>query len=264
MDIVIILLVGFIAGIVTGLIGASGVMIVVPALVALGYDTPDAIGASLFINIIAALVAALAYYKNKNINLKQGLWITIGSVIGAQLGSYLTKFIPEIGLGKAFSVFLLLSAFMFIYRGIKDIKYDKKFIDKNKEEYKNNYLLKIFRSNVIVSGLILGFIIGIICGVLGAGGGVMILLILVFVMQYPLHIGIGTSNLIMAFTAGSGAIGHAFTSNLPMKPSIIGSIGTVFGCVLAAKFANKINEKVLSIIVGIIFTILSIVMLIIL
>ncbi|HNQ20054.1 MAG TPA: TSUP family transporter, partial [Bacteroidales bacterium] len=72
MDIVIILLVGFIAGIVTGLIGASGVMIVVPALVALGYDTPDAIGASLFINIIAALVAALAYYKNKNINLKQG------------------------------------------------------------------------------------------------------------------------------------------------------------------------------------------------
>lgn len=260
MDIVIILLVGFIAGI----IGASGVMIVVPALVALGYNTPDAIGASLFINIIAALVAAFTYYKNKNINLKQGLWITIGSVVGAQLGSYLTKFIPEMGLGKAFSVFLLLSAFMFIYRGIKNIKYDKNFIDKNKEEYRNNFLLKFLRSNIIASGLILGFIIGILCGVLGAGGGVMILLILVFIMEYPLHMGIGTSNLIMAFTAGSGAIGHAFTSNLPMKPSIIGSIGTVIGCVLAAKFANKINEKLLSIIVGIIFTILSIVMIIVL
>ncbi|MDD3756318.1 MAG: hypothetical protein WC245_06340 [Bacteroidales bacterium] len=58
MEILIILIVSFIAGIVTGLIGASGVMIVVPALVALGYNTADAIGASLFINVMAALVAA--------------------------------------------------------------------------------------------------------------------------------------------------------------------------------------------------------------
>ena len=224
MEILIILIVSFIAGIVTGLIGASGVMIVVPALVALGYNTADAIGASLFINVMAALVAAWTYYKNKNINLKQGIWITIGSVIGAQLGSFLSKFIPDIGLGKAFSVFLLLSALIFIIRGIKDIKYGDDFFDKSAN--KSNFIIKFLKSNVTLTGLILGFFVGILCGILGAGGGVMILLILVFIMQYPLHIGIGTSNLIMAFTAASGTIGHALTANLPLKPSLIGSVGS--------------------------------------
>jgi len=54
----LVLFIGCIAGIVTGLIGASGVMVVVPAFVMLGYATSEAIGASLFIDTIASLVVA--------------------------------------------------------------------------------------------------------------------------------------------------------------------------------------------------------------
>jgi len=121
-------------------------------------------------------------------------------------------------------------------------------------------ILKFLRSNVIISGLLLGFLVGIISGLLGAGGGVMILLILVFVMQYNMHEGIGTSTLIMAFTAASGAIGHALSSNLPLKAAILGAIGTLIGGRIAAKFANKVNEKALSKIVGGVFAALAIMM----
>jgi len=116
------------------------------------------------------------------------------------------------------------------------------------------------RANVVVSGLLLGFLVGVVSGLLGAGGGVMILLILVFVMQYTMHEGIGTSTLIMAFTAASGTIGHAITSHLPLKAAIFGAIGTLVGGRLAATFANKVDDKVLSKVVGGIFAVLAVVM----
>ncbi len=195
--------------------------------------------------------------------MKEGIWITIGSVAGAQVGSFISPHIPDIGLNRTFSVFLLLSAIMFFIRSQKKVT-SNTFLEKNESNpHHTNGIRAFMRSHTTITGLILGFLIGIICGILGAGGGVMILLILVFVMQFPLHKGIGTSTLIMAFTAASGAIGHALTADLPLMPSILGSIGTIIGGYGAAKFANnKVNEKVLGKLVSCFFVLLGIIMLI--
>lgn len=255
----LILLTGCAAGIITGLIGASGVMVVVPILVMLGYAAPDAIGASLFIDTIASLVVAWTYYQNKHINLSQGIWIVIGSVGGAQIGSLLSPSIPDITLSGGFSIFLLISAVIFWFKGAKTAL---PVSDNSDTDPQESGILKLLRSNVIISGLLLGLLVGVISGLLGAGGGVMILLILVFVMQYNMHEGIGTSTLIMAFTAASGTIGHAVTSNLPLKAAVYGAIGTLIGGRFAAMFANKVNEETLSKVVGGVFAVLSVLMII--
>lgn len=262
MEYFLILLIGYIAGTITGLIGASGVMVVVPALVLLGYSSAESIGASLFIDVVASLVVSWTYHQHKNLELKQGIWITIGSVIGAQVGSFLSPHIPDISLNRIFSVFLLLTAAMFITRSHKKVALDIPTTSSKNNNHHFHGILNFLRSHATASGLFLGFLVGIICGLLGAGGGVMILFILVFVMQYPLHKGIGTSTFIMAFTAASGAIGHALTADLPLMPSLIGAIGTVIGGFFSAKFAHKVNEKVLSKVVGCFFALLGIAMII--
>ena len=257
MEYVLVFFTGCIAGIVTGLIGASGVMVIVPVLTMLGYTASDAIGASLFIDTIASLVVAWTYYQNKNLNLKQGLWITIGSVGGAQIGSLISPLIPDVGLSGAFSMFLVITAVIFWFRGVQGREPD---LNGNDAVPQQSRILKLLRSNVIVSGLLLGILVGVISGLLGAGGGVMILIILVFVMRYSMHEGIGTSTLIMAFTAASGTIGHAISSNLPLKTAIYGAIGTLIGGRFAARFANKVNEKVLSKVIGTVFGALAVMM----
>jgi len=255
----LIVLVGLIAGVVTGLIGASGVMVIVPGLVMLGYGAADAIGASLFADTMASLVVSWTYYKAGNLNLKQGWWIALGSIAGAQLGSFISPHISEGGLGSSFGIFLLLTAVIFLIRGYRKVP----AIPNADEQSQNqpNAFVRLLRRNVVVSGLILGFLVGIISGLLGAGGGVMILLILVFLLEYSMHEGVGTSTFIMAFTAASGAIGHAFTGNLPLEAAVLSGLGTVIGGRLAARFANRVNEKVLSYIVGAIFGILGVTML---
>lgn len=252
--------IGLVAGIVTGLIGASGVMVIVPGLILLGYSAGDAIGASLFADTIASLVVSWTYYKAGNLNLKQGWWITVGSVIGAQIGSIVSPSIPDAGLGSSFGIFLFLTAAVFWMRGVKNSKLPND--EEAPQSRTENKVLKLLRKNPIASSIGLGMLVGIVSGLLGAGGGVMILLILVFVLDYRMHEGVGTSTFIMAFTAASGAIGHAMTGNLPIKAALCSAAGTVIGGRMAARYANRVNEATLSKVVGSVFCALGIMMLI--
>jgi len=202
---------------------------------------------------------AWTYSKYGNLNLKQGWLIALGSILGAQLGSFISPHLPEIGVGSSFGILLLVSAVMFWKKGSRSIGIKSE--DKTISNDEVGGVLNVLRNNPKISGTVLGMLVGVISGILGAGGGVMILLILVFVMGYKMHEGIGTSTLIMAFTAASGALGHAFTGNLPIDIAIPSAIGTVIGGRLTAGFANKTNEAILGKIVGIIFAVLGALML---
>jgi len=73
---------------VVGLTGASGVVVVVPLLtVLMGFSMHAAIGTSLFVDVITPLFVAWSYYKNGNVDIKSGLWLALGAIVGAQVGS---------------------------------------------------------------------------------------------------------------------------------------------------------------------------------
>ncbi|MFW6230241.1 MAG: TSUP family transporter, partial [Halanaerobium sp.] len=81
LEILIILTAGFGAGVVTGLVGASAVVIVTPFLVTfLGYDPYSAIGISLATDVVASSVSAFTYKKHGNINIRGGLLIAVSAV----------------------------------------------------------------------------------------------------------------------------------------------------------------------------------------
>jgi len=128
--------------------------------------------------------------------------------LGAQVGSYISPHIAESSLGGSFGIFLIITAVIFALRGLGTVIPVSGQPTEAKRE--PNKLLKLLRKNVVLSSLVLGFLVGIISGLLGAGGGVMILLILVFLLEYSMHEGVGTSTFIMAFTAASGAIGMLY------------------------------------------------------
>ena len=87
--------IGVVTGGITSLIGASGVMIIVPILTMFfKVSVHTAIGTSLFVDVIASLTVSYSYYKNGNIELKSGIWIALTSIIGAQLGA---SFASKIG-----------------------------------------------------------------------------------------------------------------------------------------------------------------------
>ena len=232
-EIIVILLIGLGAGVVVGIMGASGSLIVVPGLkLFLDFRTQTALGTSLLVNVIAALVAAYVFYRNRNIYIKPALWIAAGTVAGAQVGSLFADMIPESGMSNMFGIFLIPFGISVWRRGIRGGV-------RLPEAQSGNALPSVRTWRVRLLAVSLGLFVGLMGGLFASGGGIMILLILVFVLRYPLHLAVGTSILIMAVNASSGTLGYALRGNIDFHAALIASVPTVLAGGLGARVANR-------------------------
>jgi hypothetical protein len=247
---IISVLAGWGAGAVTGIIGASAAAVIVPVLITfLDIPTFEAIGISLATDVVASLVAANTYRRNGNIDLKSGLQMAISAIVGAIIGTWISSYVPSAGLGGFTGVAILLIGINFIRKPLHQR------IQTIQEKHKNDPNI----SNVkrITSSILWGLLIGFIAGFVGAGGGVMILLILTLVLRYKIHVAVGTSVLIMAFTALSGAVSHALYAPIPWDLLAFAVVGGAVGSKMAATFANNVSEEKLSKIAGVAFILLG-------
>lgn len=251
-EFLIILLAGLGAGIATGLVGASAVVIAAPILIAfLGYTPYQAIGISLATDVLASLVAANNYNSRRNLDLKKALIIAVFAMIGAFTASVLSVDIPSTFLAIITGLVISITGITFITAPVS--KRTKQF-----NKYVNVSFLKKHKTFSLV---LFGLLIGIICGLFGAGGGVTILLFLLFIFDMQIHKAIGTSVLIMAFTALSGAIGH-FLHAFPWQAVIIGSVGGAIGAYFASRYSNMAADKKLGKILGVVFFIMGLILII--
>ena len=113
-----------------------------------------------------------------------------------------------------------------------------------------------------IQSVICGMLIGFICGFIGAGGGMMMLLILTSVLGYELKTAVGTSVFIMTFTAFTGAVSHFAIGGMPdLTVFVLCIVFTLIWARIAAVFANKATPKTLNRVTGVILVILGIVVL---
>lgn len=255
LNLIIMIIFGITAGVSTGLTGASGVLIIVPLIdIFLDYSIHMCIGISLIVDVVAPLAIAMIYSKYGNIDLRSGGWLAFGSIIGAQVGAILVTGIPSMGLGNLYGFVLIIMGFIMWRRGAHETQLD---------EDRNNYIDFNKNWHRIITVLLLGLLVGLMTGVLGAGGGLIFLVILVFVLQFPIHEAVGTSSMIMAITAFSGTLGYAFQGNIDFTAGlIIGLSATIVGSI-SAGFANRLDETMLNKIISLVFGVLGVVMILI-
>src|SRR5450755_1611226 len=110
--IALLVIVGLLAGMLSGLVGLGGGVIIVPALVfLLGFSQHQAQGTSLGILLLpAGIFAVINYYKQGYIDLKVVLILFIGFVIGGYLGSKISLSLSETAVKKIFAVVLVIIA----------------------------------------------------------------------------------------------------------------------------------------------------------
>ena len=110
----------------------------------------------------------------------------------------------------------------------------------------------------VIQSVVCGVVIGFICGFVGAGGGMMMLLILTSVLGYELKTAVGTSVFIMTFTAFTGAVSHCTIGGMPdIICLVLCIIFTLIWAEIAARFANKAAPITLNRVTGAVLVILG-------
>lgn len=247
-SIIICFLAGAGAGIGTGFAGMSAAAIIGPMLTTfLGVPAYQAIGVGLASDVLASSISAWTYHKNKNLDVKNSLPLLISVLVMTVVGSFVASLLPERAMSNT-------TQFAMIFIGLRFLL---KPVTTTREQMEQMEAKERFRKAVLG-----GTMVGFICGFVGAGGGMMLLFVLTSFLGYAMHMAVGTSVFIMAFTAFTGSVSHVVIGGMPDQfLLILCIIFTLIWARIAAKLANKASAVTLNRIVGVVMIVTSVVIL---
>ena len=246
--VLVCLLAGLGAGLGTGFAGMSAAAVISPMLITfLGMEPYEAVGIALASDVLASAASAWTYGKNKNLDIRNGLLMMAAVLAFTVVGSYVASLVPGRTMGSFSVLMTMLLGIKFIIRPVMTTREAMQNVSKKKR---------------MVQSIVCGAFIGMICGFVGAGGGMMMLLILTSVMGYELKTAVGTSVFIMAFTALTGAVSHFTIGGLPDGWTLALCMAfTLLFAQIAAKIANKSKPETLNRVVGVVLVVLGVVIL---
>ncbi|MEQ2455903.1 sulfite exporter TauE/SafE family protein [Flavonifractor hominis] len=247
LEVLICFLAGAGAGLGTGFAGMSAATVISPMLITfLGLPAYDAIGIALASDVLASAASARTYAKSGAIDLKNGLVMMCGVLCMTMVGSWLSTMVPNRTLGGFSVIMTLVLGLKFLLLPVKSGQ---------------RTLQGGSRWQRILKGALGGACIGLICGFFGAGGGMMMLMVLTVVLGYELKTAVGTSVFVMTFSALTGAVSH-FALGAPPRLDllVLCVIFTLLWAQIAAHIATRASSRMLNRLTGVILTVLGVIL----
>ena len=245
---IVCFLAGMGAGLGTGFAGMSAAAVITPMLVTfLHMETYQAVGIALASDVLASAVSAYTYGKNRNLDVRNGLVMMVTVLAFTLVGSWVSSMVPSAAMGN-FSVFMtLLLGVKFIVKPVMTAKAAMEGVSRKRQ---------------IIQSVLCGMMVGFVCGFIGAGGGMMMLLALTSILGYELKTAVGTSVFIMTFTALTGSLSHFAIGGVADWVTLgLCIASTLLWARVAARFANKSTPKTLNRATGAVLVVLGVVIL---
>ena len=244
LNIFIYIIAGLGAGVVTGLAGLSAASVISPMLITiLNFDPFVAIGVSLSSDVLASALSAATYARHKHIDVKGGLWLLIPAMVLTVGGCFVGYSAGSTILGLVSCIFpIVLGARFIASRDAKPLPFAQKLSHNMRR----------------VAAVFSGAAVGAICGFSGAGGGMMMLILLTALLSYELKTAVGTSVFIMMFLALVGAISHfSMVGHIEWTAMIVCALSALVGAFFASRFANRVKPKTLNRCIGLCLVLLG-------
>ncbi len=236
------------AGIGTGFAGMSAAAVIGPILMTfLGVPAYQAVGIGLASDVLASATSAWTYKKHKNLDVKNGLPLLISVLVMTLVGSFVASLLPERAMSGTMQIAMIFIGLRFLLKPVKTTK---------------EQMAAATPKERLIKSIVGGVLVGFICGFVGAGGGMMLLFVLTSFLGYEMHMAVGTSVFIMAFTALTGGISHFAIGGMPdVTCLILCVVFTLLWAKIAAAIANRASAVTLNRVVGMVMILTSIVIL---
>lgn len=242
----ILFAIAYFAGVIGALTGLGGGVIIVPALVIFfKIDLRYAIGASLISVIATSSGAALTFMRQHYTNLKIGMFLEVGAILGAMLGAILIHYLPLPIIAIIFGIVLLVSIGLSLRRTKEQVSVQREQILPPSKlrrflslsgQFQSEKGLETYQIVRLPLGFGLMTLAGILSGLLGIGSGALKVLSLDLAMGLPYKVATSTSNFMIGMTAAASA-GIYFSKGY-IDPEM--TFPTMLGVLLGAMTGSRI------------------------
>ena len=232
-----LVLIGMAGGTISGVLGLGGGVVMVPLLIyVVSLDVKVATAISMVQIFFASGSGTLFNLLEKNVKIRTAVYFGLFSMAFSFLGSFFTKYIPDMTIKVLYLVAVIASLTLFLVRSFKK----KKSADIGSDDKKR--LLKVIP---------LGAAAGFLGGILGVGGGFLYVPVLIFFLGFPIKLAVGTSLMIILFNSVPGVIGKVLSVDFDWLTAVIISVGAIGG----ARLGTYIKRKIRPIYIHVIFII---------
>ena len=228
-----LVLIGLAAGLLGGGLGVGGGIILVPLLVAVGFDRHRAHATSLAAIIFIVVAGAISFGLSGEIDVAVGVTVGLGGVVGSVIGANLMHRLQPRTLTIIFAFVLLVAALRMI-TGADPLPLSSDLSG------------AAFNALAFIIGMTAGFF----AGLAGIGGGVVIVPGTVILLGLDQHEAQGTSLVAIIFTAVAGTIVNYRNERVRLQDGLVVGIGGVVGSVIGSRLALASDDRTLSLIFG--------------
>jgi uncharacterized membrane protein YfcA len=239
----LLLLSGLLAGAFGALLGLGGGILIVPILT-LGFGVPlaAAVGTSLICVIATSTGAAAINVRAGRADVRLGITLGAGTVLGALTGAVVAGFLPDRVLAGLFAALLAYTAFTMLRRllGVSAVDDDDSPLDPAVPDGPHAPSYRTHRLPLAIGG---SFLAGNVSGLLGVGGGVVTVPLVHLVMGAPMRIAVTTSNFMIGITAAAGAYAYLFRGDVDPRLAAPVVIGVAGGAALGAAISARLRSS---------------------
>ena len=240
---VLLVILGFGAGLLGALTGIGGGVLVSP-LLALHFGIPirQAIGTSLVAVITTSAASSSVHLQRHTTDIRLGMTLELATSLGAAVMAYLVGYFNRSFLEGLFAAFLLYSAITLL-RGRKP----------QPEEDESSPSAATFNGEIVIPpyepqryplGLGASLIAGALSGLLGIGGGPIKVPVMMIFMNVPLMVATATSNFMIGVTAAASAIVYYRRGDILVEVAAPLAVGVFLGSLLGARLAPRVHKRI--------------------
>ena len=268
-NILLIVLLGIMVGGLTGLFGVGGGFLMTPLLIFLGIPPTVAVGTEAPHVLASSFSGAIAHWRRKNVDIKMGIFLLTGGIVGSVAGVNLFKILREFGqidviIQLLFLFFLGFIGLSMLFESARTTikKYRTTSLIRTKLHQHSwihglPFKMRFHRSKLYISTIppiIIGFFVGVLSAMMGVGGGFIMIPAMVYILGMSTNVVVGTSLFQIIFVTANSTFFQSYlnqTVDIVLASLMIlgGVIGAQVGARLGSTFKAEYLRGVLAILV---------------
>ena len=256
-------------GFLSGLFGVGGGFLMTPLLIMAGIPSTVAAASDSNQIVAASTSGTFAHYRMGNVDIKMGLLLLVGGIIGGTLGVQVIKILRAMGnadfvIKITYVIMLGVVGFYMFVESLQSLRQRQVSVPKRTEPEKVSVYARIIqalpwqmhfeKSGVtfsILLPLFLGIIVGILAAIMGVGGGFIMVPVMVYMLRMPMHVVVGTSLFQILFTCINVTFMQSITNHtVDLVLAIILLVGSTLGAQIGAKISRRLKADQLKILLA--------------
>lgn len=262
---VLLLGIGGLVGILSGLFGVGGGFLITPLLFFVGIPPAVAVATSANQIVAASVSAVIAHFRRRNVDLRMGAVLLAGGLVGSTLGVWLFARLRDLGqvdlfVNLCYVVFLGTVGGLMLAESLRALRRSRDPAQRPPPRRKHGLAHRLplklrFRVSglyiSIIPPLLIGAAVGVLSAVMGVGGGFLMVPAMIYLLHMPTKVVIGTSLFQIIFLTAYTTLLHATTNKtVDMMLAVILILGGVIGAQVGTRMGSRIRAEQLRILLA--------------